>query len=122
MKYHFRVIHKARELVFQVGLVLLAIVLGKALDNPVGYVIAGILAIAFVVQWILQREELAEIEETSPFGAAIPREFDVKEPTKTKPSLLFVFGVPLGDNDSSTWMMTLTHYGPRPAHTCTIDF
>jgi hypothetical protein len=42
---------------FQVGLVLLAIVLGKFLDFWLGYVIAGVLAVAFVVQWALQREE-----------------------------------------------------------------
>src|SRR6185312_7103584 len=38
------------------------------------------------------------------------------------PSFVFVFGAPLGDNNSSTWMMLLKHYGPGPAHNCTIDF
>jgi hypothetical protein len=38
------------------------------------------------------------------------------------PSLVFVFGVPLGDNDSALWMMTLRHFGPRSAHACKIDF
>lgn len=111
---------KIRELVFQVGLVLLAIVVGRAMDSPFGYVIAGVLAIGFIAQWMLQREELAGTEETELFQGAIPCEGEgVREAT---PSLLFVFGVPLGDNDSSTWMMTLPHYGPNPAYGCTIDF
>jgi hypothetical protein len=38
------------------------------------------------------------------------------------PSLVFVFGVPLGDNDSATWIMTLRHFGPRTAHACKINF
>jgi hypothetical protein len=38
------------------------------------------------------------------------------------PSLVFVFGVPLGDNDSASWMMMLRHFGPNPAHNCSIDF
>jgi hypothetical protein len=38
------------------------------------------------------------------------------------PSLLFVFGVPLGDNDSTSWMMTLRHFGPRTAYACKISF
>lgn len=38
------------------------------------------------------------------------------------PSFVFVFGAPLGDNNSAAWIMTLKHYGPDPAHNCTIDF
>jgi hypothetical protein len=38
------------------------------------------------------------------------------------PSLVFVFGAPLGDNDSATWVMTLHHYGPESAHNCNIQF
>ena len=38
------------------------------------------------------------------------------------PSLVFVFGAPLGDNDSSTWIMMLKHYGPVSAHNCTVAF
>jgi hypothetical protein len=38
------------------------------------------------------------------------------------PSLVFVFGAPLGDNDSATWVMVLKHYGPRPAYNCDIIF
>jgi hypothetical protein len=42
--------------------------------------------------------------------------------TLRTPSLVFVFGVPLGDNDSASWMMTLQHYGPGSAHNCKIEF
>jgi hypothetical protein len=38
------------------------------------------------------------------------------------PSFLFVFGVPLGDNDSAEWLMMLRHYGPNPAYNCDIAF
>ncbi|MGA3069858.1 MAG: hypothetical protein ABSD43_06530 [Terracidiphilus sp.] len=43
-------------------------------------------------------------------------------PALRTPSLVFVFGVPLGDNDSASWMMTLPHFGPRTAHSCKINF
>lgn len=39
-----------------------------------------------------------------------------------KPSLVFVFGAPLGDNDSAQWVMVLKHYGPSLAHNCNIGF
>jgi hypothetical protein len=39
------------------------------------------------------------------------------------PSFVFVFGAPLGENDSAMWMMFLKHYGPGPAlGPNTIDF
>lgn len=63
------------------------------------------------------------------------RHFRVKlpEPTESKdvsttgaevknPSLVFVFGVPLGDNDSDTWLMLLKHYGPDTVYNCEITF
>src|ERR1700735_277937 len=40
----------------------------------------------------------------------------------TSPSLVFVFGAPLGDNDSASWVMILKHYGPGSAHNCDIGF
>jgi hypothetical protein len=38
------------------------------------------------------------------------------------PSLVFVFGAPLGDNDSASWVMMLRHYGPGTAYNCDIGF
>jgi len=44
-------------------------------------------------------------------------------PSKGKtPSLVFVFGAPLGDNKSPDWIMMLAHYGPNPAYNCTVRF
>lgn len=63
-----------RELLFQIGLVLGAIVLGKWLDFPLGYVAAAVLAVAFTVQWVLTKEEGEEEIELQPFfGRHIPR-------------------------------------------------
>jgi hypothetical protein len=39
-----------------------------------------------------------------------------------KPSLVFIFGAPLGDNDSAQWVMVLKHYGPSLAYNCNIGF
>jgi hypothetical protein len=38
------------------------------------------------------------------------------------PSFVFLFGVPLGDNAASVWMMVPRHYGPGSAHNCTLSF
>ncbi|MFZ0212195.1 MAG: hypothetical protein WBE20_08960 [Candidatus Acidiferrales bacterium] len=38
------------------------------------------------------------------------------------PNLVFVFGAPLGDNDSASWIMMLKHYGPGLAYACDIIF
>ena len=46
---------------------------------------------------------------------------EVKRP-KDLPSFVFVFGAPLGDNDSPVWIMMLKHYGPNPAYNCDIEF
>jgi hypothetical protein len=43
-------------------------------------------------------------------------------PTLKKPSFVFVFGVPLGDNRSATWLMMLLHFGPDAAYNCNVDF
>jgi hypothetical protein len=43
------------------------------------------------------------------------------EPIVT-PSLVFVFGAPLGDNNSASWIMMLRHYGPSSAYSCDINF
>jgi hypothetical protein len=38
------------------------------------------------------------------------------------PSLVFVFGAPLGDNDSASWIMMLKHYGQGSAYNCDVIF
>jgi hypothetical protein len=44
------------------------------------------------------------------------------QPTVERPSFVFVFGAPLGDNDSAKWLMMLKHYGSNTAHNCDIVF
>jgi hypothetical protein len=52
-----------------------------------------------------------EVYESIRTGVRAPRQI---------PSFLFVFGAPLGDNDSANWLMMLQHYGPNPAYNCDI--
>lgn len=44
------------------------------------------------------------------------------QPGPKTPSLVFVFGAPLGDNDSATWIMLLKHFGPDTAYNCQVEF
>src|ERR1700683_2406009 len=95
---------KVRTLLLEVGLVLLAILLSKIFDTPIGYCVAGVLAIAFIFAWFVGGEE---DDEFGAGGGSI-LEGVIPAPQKAKiPSLVFVFGAPLGDNDSSTWIMML---------------
>lgn len=41
---------------------------------------------------------------------------------RPRPSLPFIFGAPLGDNDSPVWIMTIEHYGLEPAFNCSLEF
>jgi hypothetical protein len=76
-----------------------------------------LLAAAAVLLFLGHRSREQDVAVESLFHGAIP------VPPKLKPpSLIFVFGAPLGDNDSSTWIMMLKHYGPDIAHNCTVDF
>jgi hypothetical protein len=51
----------------------------------------------------------------SAFGTwAISREHPV--------NLVFIFGGPLGDNDSTRWVMMERHFGPNPAFNCDLEF
>ena len=38
------------------------------------------------------------------------------------PSLPFVFGAPLGENNSPAWIMMIKHYGPNTAFNCDVEF
>lgn len=46
----------------------------------------------------------------------------VSESKSATPSFLFVLGAPLGDNNSSIWIMMLQHYGPKPTYNCDVHF
>lgn len=39
-----------------------------------------------------------------------------------EPSTPFIFGGPLGENYSPTWVMMIRHYGPGPAYNCDVSF
>jgi hypothetical protein len=55
----------------------------------------------------------------SEVSRGVPAETD---PPKQIPSLVFVFGAPLGDNASAPRIMMPKHYGPGTAHNCDIGF
>jgi hypothetical protein len=68
-----------------------------------------VLAYSGIALWISPLPQTAK-------GPALPPAI------KKTPSFLFVFGAPLGDNHSTTWIMMLLHYGPEPAFNCKVDF
>jgi hypothetical protein len=64
---------RTRTLLLEGGLVMAAIVLGAILNNPVGYGVAAILAVIFLVAWGLGKEDgEEEFEGYSLFNGAIP--------------------------------------------------
>jgi hypothetical protein len=85
------------------------------------FTLAGILGVGvvclFVSAWI------------QPNAPALPI-IDAQQPIATgadqsatqRPSLVFVCGAPLGDNESASWIMMLRHYGPGSAYNCDIIF
>jgi hypothetical protein len=76
-----------------------ALVLGKLLDTPVGYVIAGLLAIGFLIAWYRGKEEgEEEFESQNLFEDVVPatEPAAIKEPVPIAPD-------------------TLPHYCPRVA-------
>ena len=74
------------------------------------FVLCGVVGVGIVetVRGVNRWAAKHSAQEIPPKVAAIP-------PT---PSLVFVFGAPLGDNDSALWIMMLKHYGPWSAHNC----
>ena len=60
-----------------------------------------------------------EKDKPKPDGLKASQQEEVQA---TAHSLLFVFGAPLGDNESTSWIMMLKHYGPNSAHNCDIQF
>lgn len=75
-------------------------------------------AIGFI--WLRSVEWVQGLPQNS--GAKSSQQEDHKAATPFTPSLVFVFGAPLGDNASASWVMLLKHYGPSPAYNCDIGF
>jgi hypothetical protein len=75
-------------------------------------------AIGFI--WLRSIEWVQELPKDS--GAKPSQQEDHKAATPFTPSLVFIFGAPLGENDSPVWIMMLKHYGPDTAYSCDIVF
>jgi hypothetical protein len=83
--------------------------------------IFGIIGGAWVwsQSWIDYRDEQRRVTANPPQVVTSANEQTNQNQT---PSLVFVFGAPLGDNDSAQWIMVLKHFGPSLAHRCDIVF
>ena len=90
----------------------------------------GFLGIVILAVLLAQSGEKEEPSDVFGLGALTEKSFRLGEipassPTPLKeesPSFLFVFGAPLGENDSPVWIMMLKHYGPITAFNCDIQF
>jgi hypothetical protein len=95
---------RLRELLFQIGLILLAIVLGAVFGTFVGYIAAGVLAIAFISQRVLQKEEGQESESQGLFDGPVP--WAERVVPERKPRLIwtaFQFVDAIYDKESAFW-------------------
>lgn len=104
-----------------VGLTLAAVL--SVFLSHIAAAVIGMLGGVFIVYAIVARNEdsgdgqfFSELRQVrsviSPAAATV----------SSKPSFVFVFGAPLGDNASTTWVMKYTHFGPNSAHNCDIGF
>jgi hypothetical protein len=90
----------------------------------VSYIAVGILGAAiFVIYWwgiqkIFAKRAATESSESK----SSADEARSSQPSTKTPSFIFVFGAPLGDDDSSSWIMMIKHYAPNPAYNCDIIF
>lgn len=82
------------------------------------FLVCGVVGIGLMesLRLTTKRERLTAPIESSKTEAA------ATAPAIVTPSLVFVFGTPLGDNDSAQWIMMLKHYGPGSAHNCDVIF
>lgn len=107
---------------FGVGTVLVGACLSYFL-GPVSALIGLVVGVAFMVYGIRgYSEEKADTAFFSDLLRIRENPTPPAVPQIEQPSFLFVFGAPLGANDSSKWIMLFKHYGPNPAHNCDIGF
>jgi len=108
---------------FGIGSILVGPMLAQYL-GPFSIVGFGLFGVALIIYGITAKDEDANdasfFATLRPIRSAAVTELAVGAPPK--PSFLFVFGSPLGDNDSASWVMLLKHYGPGPAYNCDIGF
>jgi hypothetical protein len=69
-------------------------------------------AIAIWISPLPKEEKLSDSRRAVDHSAVSP----------SVPSLVFIFGAPLGDNDSAQWIMMYKHFGSAPALNCDIIF
>jgi hypothetical protein len=72
--------------------------------------------------WISTGDALLEGTAASGSSENHQSEITASAVISSKPSLVFVFGAPLGDNDSAQWIMMLKHFGPGLTQNCDIVF
>jgi hypothetical protein len=109
------------------GAMTLSIAVGNSwvMDDPKWRLWRGTFAFAFVA--LLYSGVAIWISGGGEGPAVPPSDLESKRDPLLKsdsltPSLLFVFGAPLGDNESASWIMMLKHYGPNSAYNCDIGF
>ena len=85
------------------------------------FLIFGIIGAAWVwsYTWVEHRESSLLSSQHQPVVTAAPKPDSDENKT---PSLFFVIGAPLGDNQSEGWIMLIQHYGPNRAYGCNIEF
>jgi hypothetical protein len=81
----------------------------------VAFVVGGLISLGYV---LLAK---VSVHKLTAFGANRGHAAEPQE-TLEEPSFLWVFGAPLGDNASPTWIMIVQHYGPSPAYNCDVQF
>jgi hypothetical protein len=84
-------------------------------------------AYSLIAVWISGSGTETTQQQREPEGLPVQEPKPVAAPEQStvgsvSPTLLFVFGAPLGDNDSAQWIMMLKHYGPGPAYNCDVIF
>jgi hypothetical protein len=108
---------------FGIGSILVGPMLATYL-GPFSIIGFGFFGVTLIIYGIIAKEE--EAKDVSFFAALQPiRSATVTVPAPAPPpisSFVFVFGAPLGDNDSASWVMVLKHYGPGSAYNCDIGF
>ncbi len=83
--------------------------------------LAGVFAIALVSWGAIEAVRWAQFRHWAASETISAPPMEKKAPIPQTPSLIFVIGVPLGDNDSPTWLMLLRHYGSNTVYSCQVD-
>jgi hypothetical protein len=106
---------------FSIGSIMVAALL--VFLNPTGAVVFGVVGAALMIYGIVAgKEDVRDNHFFDQLQLARNAPSPAAATAPAKPNLVFVFGAPLGDNASTTWVMKYTHFGPSSAHNCDIGF